>query len=274
MRSIILSLLLITLLTVGCTPQVPEPAPAKNPPRRTLTVMAAASLTESFTELGRLFESQNPGVTVVFNFAGSQQLFQQLEQGADADVFASANKKYMDAAIAAKRVAQQDARPFVTNRLVVIFPKDNPAGLVELNDLAKPGIKLVLADKSVPVGQYSLEFLDKAVVDRVNYDAAFKDAVLANVVSYENNVKAVVTKVALGEADAGIVYLTDYNSQADKLDKLDIPDPLNSIATYPIAAITDSKNADLAAAFVEFVLSSEGQAALAKYGFVPAANDG
>ena len=122
-------------------------------------------MTESFTELGKLFETQNPGVTVTFNFAGSQQLAQQLGEGADADVFASASKKYMDAAIESKKVNVDGATTFVKNRLVVIFPKDNPAGLKELKDLAKTGIKLDLADKVVPVGQYSLDFLDKAIKD-------------------------------------------------------------------------------------------------------------
>jgi ABC-type glycerol-3-phosphate transport system substrate-binding protein len=152
---------------------------------------------------------------------------------------------------------------------VVIFPKDNPAGLKELKDLAKPGLKLDLGDKSVPVGQYSLDLLDKAVKDP-GFDPQFKDNVLKNVVSYETDVKAVVSKVSLGEADAGIVYVTDFNAAADKLGKLDIPDALNTIATYPIATISDSKNADLAKAFVNLVLSPEGQQVMEKYGFIPA----
>lgn len=285
---IIALLMLIVMLATACTPQVapaaisgpvqqPADAPvepaqkltATTPPARTLTVMAAASLTESFTELGKIFESQNPGVTVAFNFAGSQQLAQQLDQGAEADVFASANTKYMDAAVTSGRVAQNDAKIFVTNRLVVIFPRDNPGGVKGLKDLAKPGLKLNLADKSVPVGQYALDFLDKAVKDTGTFGPGYNDAVLANVVSYETGVKAVVTKVALGEADAGIVYATDYNAEADRLGKLDIPDALNSIAAYPIAAICDSKNPDLARSFVDFVLSPEGQSVMAEYGFIP-----
>jgi molybdenum ABC transporter molybdate-binding protein len=249
----------------------PTAAPTATAAPQTLTVMAAASLTESFTELGKTFESKNPGVTVTFNFAGSQQLAQQLDQGAEADVFASASKKYMDAAVTSERVNKDDAQTFVKNRLVVIYPKDNPAGLKELKDLSKSGLKLDLADKSVPVGQYALDFLDKAVKDTA-YGASFKDAVLKNVVSYEDNVKAVVTKVSLGEADAGIVYVTDITTDAStKIDKLDIPDELNTIATYPIAPISDSKNPELAKAFVDIVLSADGQAVMAKYGFVPAA---
>lgn len=250
-------------------PDVPPTEVPTQPEPKTLTVLAAASLTESYTELGALFEAANSGVKVTFNFAGSQQLAQQLEQGAEADVFASASKKYMDAAIESQRVNSDAAKNFATNRLVVIFPKDNPVGIKELKDLAKEGIKLDLADKSVPVGQYSLEFLDKAVQD-ANFDPQYKDAVLKNVVSYEDNVKAVLTKVSLGEADAGIVYVTDISQDAaDKVEKLDIPDELNTIAKYPIAPISDSKNAELANSFVEFVLSTEGQAVLAKYGFLP-----
>ena len=175
----------------------------------------------------------------------------------------------MDAAVTSKRVIKFEAKTFVTNRLVVVFPKDNPAGLVELKDLAKPGLKLDLADKAVPVGQYSLDFLDKAIKDET-FGTAFKDDVLKNVVSYEDNVKAVVTKVSLGEADAGIVYVTDITKDiAEKVGTLEIPDALNSIANYPIAAITDSKNPDLAKAFVDLILSPDGQAILAKYGFIP-----
>ncbi len=296
MRSKILSILLLAaLLSAACTPladpvvpiaaaQTTSPketsAPAIASPAapiqaaagsKTLTVLAAASLTESFTELGKMFETQNPGVKVNFNFAGSQQLEQQLGQGADADVFASASGKYMDAAVQANRVNKADSKTFAKNRLVVIYPKDNPGGLKTLQDLAKPGLKLDLADKSVPVGQYALDFLDKAIKDP-GFNAQYKDNVLKNVVSYEDNVKAVVTKVSLGEADAGIVYVTDITAgAASKIGKINIPDTLNTVATYPIAPISDSKNPVLAKAFVALVLSADGQAVLSKYGFIPAA---
>ncbi len=280
MRSKFLPICLIfTLLaTVACSTQAAaEPATTDVPSEaataapveeRTLTVMAAASLTESFTELGLIFESQHEGVTVAFNFAGSQALAEQLAQGADVDVFASASNKYMTAAIDAGRVTADASSVFAYNRLVVIYPKDNPGGITELKDLAKEGLKVDLADASVPVGQYALDFLDKASAD-ANFGSQFKEDVLNNVVSYEENVKAVVTKISLGEADAGIVYVTDITADAAELvGTLEIPDELNTIATYPIAPIADSKNADLAQAFVAFVLSSEGQAILAKYNFV------
>jgi molybdate transport system substrate-binding protein len=261
------------LFAAACAP-VATPISTPPPPAvgsTTLTVLAAASLTESFKEIGKLFETQHPNVKVTFSFAGSQQLAQQLSQSAPADVFASASQKYMDAATQAKRVDPKTVRIFVKNRLVVIFPKDNPGKIKTLKDLAQPGLKLDLADKSVPVGQYALDFLDKAAKDAA-FDPAFKQAVLKNVVSYEQDVKSVLTKVSLGEADAGIVYTTDISgSSADKVSKLDIPEALNTIAIYPLAPIADSQNATLAQAFVTLVLSPNGQQIMAKYGFIPAA---
>ncbi len=278
-----LAILSIILVSAACTPQS-SPVASTAPPEtetaaktassqqasenKTITVLAAASLIEPFTELGKLFEAQNPGVRVVFSFAGSQQLAQQLEQGVPADVFASASQKYMDAAVASGRVAQGAAQIFANNRLVVIVPKDNPAGIKTLKDLAKPGIKLDLAASAVPAGLYTLEFLDKAAEDPA-FGSTFKDDVLKNIVSYEENVKAVLTKVILGEADAGIVYLSDISQEASgKVDKLEIPDALNVVAAYPIAAVSDRLNPDLAGAFIDLVLSPAGQKVLIKYNFL------
>ena len=138
-----------------------------------------------------------------------------------------------------------------------------------MKDLAKPGIKLDFGDKTVPCGAYSLDFLDKASKDS-SFGTGFKDAVLKNVVSYEDNVKSIITRVTMGEADAGIVYVTDVTATvAAQASSLEIPDALNTIASYPIAAISDSKNAGMAKAFIEFVLSEDGQAVLAKYKFLP-----
>ena len=234
-----------------------------------LTVFAAASLTEPFGEIGHQFEAQHPGVTVNFNFAGSQQLEQQIKDGAPVDVFASANQNQMQDAIQSGRIISGTDHIFVRNRLVVIYPKSNPAGLAQLQDLGRSGLKLVLAAKEVPVGQYTLNFLDKAAQDPA-FGANYKNAVLQNVVSYENDVKLVLTKISLGEADAGIVYTSDLaGSGAANVGKIDIPDALNVIATYPLAALRDTPNPALAKAFVDAVLSSQGQAVLAKYGFIP-----
>ena len=264
---------LCLVLLVGCgsktTVAPTEPATVQSLTPGEVVVFAAASLSESFAEVAQLFESQHPGVKVVCNFAGSQALSAQLGQGAPADVFASANVKEMDNAIQAGRVADGSQQTFARNKLVVIYPTDNPAGLGMLQDLAKPGLKLVLAAEEVPVGKYSIEFLDRAIQDAA-LGATFKDDVLKNVVSYEENVKSVLTKVALGEGDAGIVYLTDISrDNAGKVGRLDIPDALNSVATYPIAAVSDSEQPELAQAFVELVLSAQGQGILAKYGFLP-----
>jgi molybdate transport system substrate-binding protein len=280
-RFIIGICLVSMLLFSACTPQAaPAPTPMTaapttaptvpptQPPVVTLNVFAAASLTAAFGDIGKAFQAAHPGVTVTFNFAGSQQLAQQINSAAPADVFASANQTQMDAAVKGGRVAQGSSKPFVNNRLVVIFPKANPAGVQTLQDLAKPGLKLVLADKSVPVGQYALNFLDNAVKDG-SFGAAFKDDVLKNVVSYELDVKSVLTKVELGEADAGIVYTTDAATDTKgQTAQLAIPDNLNVIAVYPIAVVKDSPNLSLAQVFVDFVLSPDGQAILTRYGFI------
>src|SRR5579859_2069416 len=243
-------------------------APTTAPAAQTLTVFAAASLTDAFNTIGKNFQAANPSATVTFNYAGSQQLAQQIGQGAPADVFASANNAQMAVVIKSGQVVSGTQKTFARNRLVVIYPTANPAGLTKLQDLAKPGTKIVLADKSVPVGGYALDFLTKASKDP-GFTATYSPTVLANVVSYETDVKQVLAKVSLGEADAGIVYTTDITADAaGKVGRLDIPDALNTVASYPIASIQASPNAALAQKFVDYVLSSDGQAVLAKYGFL------
>lgn len=250
----------------------PVPATVVAARRATISVVAAASLAEPFVELEHMFEASNPTVNVEFSFAGSQNLAHQLANGAPADVFAAANRKYMDAAIDSHRVARDDPRVFVENRLTVIIPETNPGGLRELQDLAVPGIKLVLAAREVPIGQYSLEFLANASQDAA-FGTGFPDAVLRNVVSYENNVKAVVAKVALGEADAGIVYVSDVSGcTAQKVVQIAIPEALNVVADYQIAVVKDSQHAQLAQAWIEMVLSPMGQRILAEYGYIPVAH--
>jgi molybdate transport system substrate-binding protein len=259
---LLISLILVAL--VGCAQPTQSPQATK-----TLTVFAAASLTESFTEIGKQFEAANPGVKVMFNFAGSQQLRAQLEQGAKADVFASANTKEMTAAIDNTLVVSGTLRTFVTNRLAVILPTSNPGKITSLADLARPGLKLDLADPSVPAGQYALDMLTKMGQDAF-FGATFKDKVVANVVSREDNVKSVIAKVRLGEADAGIVYTTDITPDAAKdLTTLDVPDRFNVIAAYPIAPLKDAPEPKLASQFVEWVLSPKGQTVLTQYGFNP-----
>lgn len=273
--------LLVALFLVGCAPaatttaasetEVPTIAPTNTslPPtailEATLNVFAAASLIDAFTEIGKNFEAANPGTTVTFNFAGSQALQTQIEEGAPADVFASAGRTQMDALVTENLIAQDAPQQFLSNKLIVIMPKDNPAGVATLEDLTGPGIKLVLAADSVPVGKYALQALD--LMD-VKFGNEYKTRVLANVVSKEDNVKQVVSKVQLGEADAGIVYTSDAVA-ASELQTIEIPADLNVVATYPIAPLTKSENADLSKAFIAYVLSADGQAILQKWGFGP-----
>lgn len=235
--------------------------------RRRLTVYAAASLTEAFTEIGRAFEARHPGVTVIFNFGGSQNLRTQIEQGASADVFASANAKEMDALAAGNFVDSRAPRVFLTNQLVVILPKENPANITSLEDLSKPGLKLVLAAEEVPAGRYARELLGNL---NAQFGADYQDKVLANVVSNEDNIRQAVTKVQLGEADASIVYVSDAVAVPD-LRKIDIPADVNITAEYPIASLAASENHDLADEFIAYVLSPDGQATLKKWGFTPIA---
>ncbi|HEY7034845.1 MAG TPA: molybdate ABC transporter substrate-binding protein [Thermomicrobiales bacterium] len=233
-----------------------------------LTVFAAASLTDSFNKIKTDLEAANPGLTITYNFAGSQALVTQMEQGAKADVFASANLTQMNAA-RDKDLVEGDAPVFVQNSLVIIVPKDNPAGIQTPADLAKPGVKLDLAQESVPVGQYARLSFCAMGQDTATYGEGFVDKVAANVVSEEDNVKAVVTKVSTGEADAGVVYVTDVTPDvADSLQQIEIPAEVNPIAQYPIAAVKGGKT-DLAQALIDYVLGPEGQATLQSYGFQP-----
>lgn len=270
-----LVLLIVSLWLSACQPAAaPPPPPAQSAQptdapatsETTLTVFAAASLTDAFNEISSKFEAQHPGVKVTFNFAGSQQLRAQLEQGAVADVFASANMTEMNNAIRSKLVVSGTQQTFVRNRLTVIVPKDNRANVTTLQDLAKPGLKIVLAAPSVPVGGYALTALDKM---NKRFGATFSQTVLSNVVSNEDNVKQVVAKVQLDEADAGIVYTSDVTpAAAEKLTTIAIPDEFNVIATYPIAALRSAPQPQLAADFVHYVLSDDSQSILRKWGFI------
>lgn len=231
-----------------------------------LTVFAAASLTEPFTEIGKRLELSHPGLKVIYNFGGSQTLRTQLEQGAHADIFASADAVQMELA-KTSGVVQGETPLFVKNRLVVIVPKANPGKVMEFRDLARPGVKLDLANSKVPVGNYSRQTLSKASTE---YGADFEKQALANIVSEEENVKQVVTKVQLGEADAGIVYVSDVTPRVSKdVQTIAIPDAYNQLASYPIALTKDVTNRAAAEAFIAFVLSAEGQAILKAHNFIP-----
>lgn len=260
--------ILVALVTVaGCGSR--EATAPGAPPSTTVTVFAAASLTESFGDIGTQFQAAIPNVKVEFNFAGSQDLVAQLENGAAADVFASANELQMDKAWKEFLVKPETIHDFASNRLVIVVPKDNPAKIAQVGDLAKPGVKIVVADESVPVGKYTEQMLDQMSGDAA-YGARFKSGFLANVVSREENVKSVLSKVRLGEADAGVVYVTDVTPDAAKdVQSVDVPEKYNQLASYPIAVVAKSAHGDLAEKFEDFVLSDAGQQILRGYNFLP-----
>lgn len=269
MKHLALIFIFIAILLVACgqTPtsaQVGATATEMTQPM-TLTVFAAASLTDAFTEIGKAFEVSHPNVSVVFSFAGSQILRTQIEQGAEPDIFASANELEMDTLVSDGLVAADAPQTFVTNKLVIVLPPNNPADVQTLADLARPGLKLVLAASDVPAGKYT-----RQVLENLNglYGSDFSTKVLANVVSDEENIRLVLTKVQLGEADAGSVYASDAVAAPDLL-TLPIPDPYNVVAEYPIAAPVGAPSPQMAATFIAYVLSPDGQAVMEKWGFTP-----
>lgn len=239
------------------------------PPRpTTLTVFAAASLTDAFNELGDTLMRRSPGLHVDFNYAGSQLLAVQIKQGALVDVFASADDRWMTDVRDSGFVAGEP-RTFIHNRLVLIVPKSNPARIDKLQDLARAGVKLVLAADRVPAGRYARLMLWN--LGRVpGFVPDFGQRVLHNVVSNEDNVRSVATKVQLGEADAGIVYVSDVTADvARHVRRWEIPDAYNVVASYPIAIVRNAPQPDLARAFIDLVLSPVGQGALVRHGFLP-----
>lgn len=221
----------------------------------TLTVFAAASLTESFTALGKQFEASHPGVTVKFSFAGSSGLVQQLTNGAKADVFASADQTNMDKAVQGGVI---DGQPtvFATNKLAIAVAPGNPKGIKTFADLNKAGLTVVTCAPQVPCGSAT-----KKVETATGVTLKPK--------SEEQDVKQVLNKVQTGDADAGLVYVTDATSAAGKVDKVDFPEASGAINTYPIAVVKGGQSA-LAKEFDDFVLGAEGKAELSKVGFGPA----
>jgi molybdate transport system substrate-binding protein len=255
-----LAVALIAIVALGACgkdkPQPPAAAPstttAQAGPSGNLTVLAAASLTEAFTELGKSFEGLHPGTKVTFSFDASSTLAQQANSGAPADVFASADQPNMQKVTDAGNAT--NPRVFVHNRLAIIVAKGNPKKITGLKDFDKPSVSFVLCAVEVPCGKYGAQALAKA-------------GVKAQPKSLETNVKGVVTKITSGQADAGIGYVTDAKAAAANAEGIDIPDQYNVVADYPIAVLKQSKNANLAYAFVDYILGPSGQAVLAKYGF-------
>jgi molybdate transport system substrate-binding protein len=246
------------LALVGCgadSSTTATPGASESPaagPHGSITVLAAASLKGSFKAIGAGFEAANPGTTVTFSFGASSTLAQQITQGAPADVFASASQKNMQQVVDAKAAGESAA--FARNMLEIAVPTDNPAKIANLQDLARPGVKVALCQPQVPCGDLAQQVLAKAQV-------AVTPATL------EADVKATLTKVQLGEVDAGLVYVTDVKAAGDKVTGIPIPADVNLATTYPIAVLSGSRNPALAKAFVQYVLSGAGKAELTRAGF-------
>jgi molybdate transport system substrate-binding protein len=265
MRKILAALAAVALATTACgtsdtastgsTASAPVPAPAGTGAAggKVLTVFAAASLTESFGALEKEFEATHPGVDVKFDFAGSSTLVQQLTQGAKADVFASADQPNMDKATAGGVI---DGQPtlFATNKLTIAVAPGNPKGIKTFADLAKSGTIVVVCAPQVPCGSAATKV-------ETNTGVTLKPA------SEEQDVKSVLTKVESGDADAGLVYVTDAATAGGKVDKVDFPEATGAINNYPIAVVKDAPQAALAKEFEDFVLGATGKQELAKVGF-------
>jgi len=233
-----------------------------------LVVFTAASLTGAFSEIAEMYEDET-GIKVVSNFDGSQALRTQIEHGAYADVFASANNKQMNALKDLGLMNNSSVSIFTRNKLSLIIPKDNPAEISNLRDIVKPGVKIVIGTKDVPVGDYALQIIDKLGNDSA-YGPEYKEKVLANIISQETNVNYVVTKIALGEADVGFAYVSDVTLElSSRVSQIEITDEYNIIAEYPIGITTESRYAAEALDFINLVKSEEGRAVLERYGFSP-----
>jgi molybdate transport system substrate-binding protein len=247
----------IVLAVTGCGQGEGDRPGATGPARLsgTLTVLAASSLAESFEDIGRRFEDAHAGLRVVFNFAASSSLARQLADGAPGDVLATADEVTMGQAVEAGAVRAPTV--FARNRLRIVTRAGNPEGITELADLARPGLVVALCAVPVPCGRLAADALEKA---EVRLEPA----------SSEENVKAVLARVTLGEADAGIVYFTDVAAAGDAVTGVAIPDEHNVVAAYPVAVATDAAHPRAARAWVEFLLGPVGREVLSGFGFAPA----
>lgn len=249
-KRIVTCIAAVFLFLNGCT-ATSEPDRARDD--RQITVFAAASLTQVFTELGERFEEAHPGTSVDFSFAGSSDLVAQLEAGAPADVFASADENNMTKALDAGLMAG-DPVPFVTNQLIIVTEPGNPFEISSLEDLTISGLKLVTCAPQVPCGNATVHVANLAGVDLTP-------------VSEENSVTSVLAKVTSGEADAGLVYVTDAIRAGDQVEAIDFDEASQVTNVYPIGVLESSSAPETAQAFVDFVLSDDGQSVLTEAGF-------
>jgi molybdate transport system substrate-binding protein len=259
------ALALAVVVLAACGRASGSPGSSGSSASTRLTVLAAASLTKVFPRIGAEFARRHPGVTFDLSFGGTDQLAAQIQQGAPADVFAGASTKYGDQLAGAGQIDAYEV--FCTNRLVLVTPASNPGGVSSLRDLADRPVKLVIGSDTVPVGTYTRTVL--ANLDSV-YGTGYSARVLANVVSNEDSVTSIVTKVESGEADAGFVYVTDALAAESRVRTIALPAAAQAVARYPIAAVSASEHAAVARQFVDFVLTPAAQRLLRKAGFGPA----
>ncbi len=235
-----------------------------------LTVFCGAGLTGALSEIGEIYENSS-NVSVKFNFDGVPALRAQIEQGAYADILVSANLKHMNALMSEGFIDNSTVKVFARNKVAIIVPNDNPANITGLKDLAVPGVKILMGTKDLPAGDYALMVLDKLAMDP-EYGPGYKEAVLANVVSQETTVNRIVSKVAMGEADAGFAFNSDVSPQmVGKVTRILIPDRYNVEGDFPVGVLSQSKYPPEARAFIEVLMSEKGQAVLDRYGFIPVA---
>jgi molybdate transport system substrate-binding protein len=264
MRSKIAYAVLCSILLINVIPS----ACAEEP--RELTIFCGAGLAGAFNEIGQLYENASD-IGVAFNFDGVPSLRAQIENGAYADVLVSSNLKHMDALKAEGLINNDTVEIFAKNKVAVVVPNDNPANIVNLTDLARPGIMILMGTRELSIGDYARQVLDKLSNDS-EYGPEYKEKVISNIVSEETTVNRIVSKVALGEADAGFSFVSDVSpSMSGKVTKLLIPDKYNVVGDFPVAVLSQSNYPQEAQAFIDMIMSNEGQAILDKYGFIPVA---
>jgi len=261
MKRIVLPVALVMAVGLAACSKSSASPPA-SPSSTRLTVLGAASLTKVFPQIGALFSKSHPGVSFTYSFAGTDQLAAQIQEGAPADVFAGASTKYGDQLADGGQIKPYTI--FCTNQLVLITPASNPAGITSPKDLATKPAKLVIGSETVPVGAYTRTVLSN--LDSV-YGDGYSDTVLSKVVSNEDSVTSIVTKVESGEADAGFVYITDALAAGSQVNTITLPADAQAVAKYPAAAVSASTHGSVAQQFVDFLVTAPAQALLQKAGF-------